>query len=49
MARSFCTLSIWLGYSNGGNIPYGYISVDSDIVGNKQKKKLAVEPVESVL
>ncbi|WP_371420442.1 recombinase family protein, partial [Tardiphaga sp.] len=36
-----------LGYSNGGNIPYGYMSVDSDIVGNKQKKKLAVEPVES--
>lgn len=36
-----------LGYSNGGNIPYGYMSVDSDIVGNKQKKKLAIEPVES--
>lgn len=36
-----------LGYSNGGNIPLGYKSVDSDIVGNKQKKKLAIEPVEA--
>jgi site-specific DNA recombinase len=36
-----------LGYSNGGIIPYGYMSVDSDVVGNKQKKKLAIEPVES--
>lgn len=36
-----------LGYSNGGNIPYGYMSVDSDVIGNKQKKKLAIEPVES--
>jgi site-specific DNA recombinase len=36
-----------LGYSNGGNIPFGYMSVDSDIIGNKQKKKLAIQPVEA--
>lgn len=36
-----------LGYSNGGIIPYGYKSVDAEIIGNKQKKKLAVEPVEA--
>jgi site-specific DNA recombinase len=36
-----------LGYSNGGNIPFGYKSIDSDMVGNKQKKKLAIEPVEA--
>jgi site-specific DNA recombinase len=36
-----------LGYSNGGNIPFGYKSVDSDIIGNKQKKRLAIEPVEA--
>jgi site-specific DNA recombinase len=36
-----------LGYSNGGNNPFGYKSVDSDIVGNKQKKRLAIEPVEA--
>lgn len=36
-----------LGYSNGGNIPFGYKSVDSDIISNKQKKRLALEPVEA--
>ena len=35
------------GYSNGGVIPFGYKSVDADIIGHKQKKKLAVEPVEA--
>lgn len=36
-----------LGYSNGGIIPFGYKSVDAEIIGNKQKKKLAIEPVEA--
>jgi site-specific DNA recombinase len=36
-----------LGYSNGGIIPYGYKSVDAEVIGNKQKKKLAIEPVEA--
>ncbi len=36
-----------LGYSNGGIIPYGYKSVAAEIIGSKQKKKLAVEPVEA--
>lgn len=36
-----------LGYSNGGIIPFGYKSVDAEIIGNKQKKKLALEPVEA--
>ncbi|XUJ36316.1 recombinase family protein [Bradyrhizobium japonicum] len=36
-----------LGYSNGGIIPFGYKSVDAEIIGNKQKKKLATEPVEA--
>ncbi len=35
------------GYSNGGIIPFGYKSVDAEIIGNKQKKKLAIEPVEA--
>lgn len=32
------------GYSNGGTIPFGYRSVDGEILGNKQKKRLAIEP-----
>ncbi len=36
-----------LGYSNGGIIPYGYKSVDAEVIGNKQKKRLAIEPVEA--
>ena len=36
-----------LGYSNGGIIPYGYKSVDAEVIGNKPKKKLAIEPVEA--
>jgi site-specific DNA recombinase len=36
-----------LGYSNGGIIPFGYKSVDAEVIGNKQKKKLAIEPVEA--
>lgn len=36
-----------LGYSNGGIIPFGYKSIDAEVIGNKQKKKLAVEPVEA--
>ncbi|NJO56467.1 MAG: recombinase family protein, partial [Rhodospirillales bacterium] len=35
------------GYSNGGIIPFGYKSVDAEILGNKQKKRLAIEPVEA--
>ena len=35
------------GYSNGGNIPFGYKSVDAEVLGNKQKKRLAIEPVEA--
>jgi site-specific DNA recombinase len=35
------------GYSNGGIIPFGYKSVDAEIIGHKQKKKLAIEPVEA--
>jgi site-specific DNA recombinase len=35
------------GYSNGGIIPFGYKSVDAEIIGSKQKKKLAIEPVEA--
>lgn len=35
------------GFSNGGIIPFGYKSVDAEIIGNKQKKKLAIEPVEA--
>ncbi|MGJ4931561.1 recombinase family protein [Bradyrhizobium sp. HKCCYLS2038] len=35
------------GFSNGGIIPFGYKSVDAEVIGNKQKKKLAVEPVEA--
>ncbi|MGY4364013.1 DNA invertase Pin-like site-specific DNA recombinase [Bradyrhizobium sp. LB1.3] len=36
-----------LGYSNGGIIPFGYKSIDAEVIGNKQKKKLAIEPVEA--
>lgn len=35
------------GFSNGGIIPFGYKSVDAEIIGTKQKKKLAIEPVEA--
>ncbi|MBX9845778.1 MAG: recombinase family protein [Xanthobacteraceae bacterium] len=35
------------GYSNGGIIPFGYKSVDAEIIGQKQKKKLAIEPAEA--
>lgn len=35
------------GYSNGGIIPFGYKSVDAEILGTKQKKRLAIEPVEA--
>lgn len=35
------------GFSNGGIIPFGYKSVDAEIIGNKQKKKLVVELVEA--
>ncbi len=35
------------GYSNGGVIPFGYKTVDAELIGHKQKKKLAVEPVEA--
>jgi DNA invertase Pin-like site-specific DNA recombinase len=35
------------GYSNSGIIPFGYKSVDAEIIGSKQKKKLAIEPVET--
>jgi len=35
------------GYSNGGIIPFGYKSIDAEIIGTKQKKKLAIEPVEA--
>ncbi len=35
------------GYSNRGVIPFGYKSVDADVIGHKQKKKLAVEAVEA--
>lgn len=35
------------GFSNGGNIPFGYRSVDDIIIGQKQKKRLAVDPVEA--
>lgn len=37
------------GYSNGGTIPFGYKSIDADIIGSKQKRKLAIEPVEAEL
>ncbi len=35
------------GYSNGGVIPFGYKTIDAELIGHKQKKKLAVEPVEA--
>ncbi len=35
------------GYSNGGIIPFGYRSVDAEIIGTKQKKRLEIEPVEA--
>lgn len=35
------------GYSNGGIIPFGYKSIDAEMIGQKQKKKLATEPVEA--
>jgi site-specific DNA recombinase len=35
------------GFSNGGIIPFGYKSVEAEVIGNKQKKKLAIEPVEA--
>ena len=30
------------GYSNGGNIPFGYKSIDAEVIGNKQKKRLEI-------
>jgi site-specific DNA recombinase len=36
-----------LGYSNGDIIPFGYKSVGAEVIGKKQKKKLAIEPVGS--
>lgn len=35
------------GYSNGGNIPLGYRSVDALRLGNKMKKRLEIDPVEA--
>ncbi len=35
------------GYSNGGIIPFGYKSVDAEIIGHKQKKRIEVEPAEA--
>ncbi len=35
------------GYSNGGIIPFGYKSVDAELIGKKQKKRLAIEPAEA--
>jgi site-specific DNA recombinase len=35
------------GYSNGGIIPFGYKSVDAEVIGNKQKKRLEIEPIEA--
>lgn len=35
------------GFSNGGNIPFGYRSVDDIIIGAKQKKRLEIDPVEA--
>lgn len=35
------------GYSNGGNMPFGYRSIDAELIGNKQKKRLEIEPVEA--
>ena len=35
------------GYSNGGQIPYGYRSVEAEILGAKQKKRLDEEPTEA--
>ena len=35
------------GYSNGGIIPFGYKSVDAEIIGHKQKKRIDIEPVEA--
>jgi site-specific DNA recombinase len=35
------------GFSNGGNIPLGYRSVDAVLIGNKMKKRLEIDPVEA--
>ncbi len=35
------------GYSNGGNIPLGYRSIDAGRIGNKTKKRLEIDPVEA--
>ncbi len=35
------------GYSNGGIIPFGYKSVDAELIGHKQKKRMEIEPVEA--
>jgi site-specific DNA recombinase len=37
------------GYSNGGIIPFGYKTIDAEIIGQKQKKRLEIEPVEAEL
>jgi site-specific DNA recombinase len=37
------------GFNNGGHVPLGYRSVDAATVGNKTKKRYAIDPVEAEL